>query len=219
MALTLDFSSDYLIWDNPESITYRSRTNLGDTDVTVTEGAIRQQYAKQEPFPTEGVYQKYSLQWFVAGTLLSSVTPKMADQIIDSANVIWTILNTSYEDLDQVWDFAAVNLSLAADLKDLVTILEPITDQDAAGGRIVREYHKKHFDIEARIQQVSQETVEQHGKLGRRRAFEVVVGTRLEIADGALLVNQATGEQYQVTGYSQPDQIDMLQQVQVELMP
>lgn len=214
MPLTLDFSSDPTdIWDNPEVVTLVSvAPNSADDLALPITTSIRQALTKRELAASNGFYVGQDVHWFLAGKLLYGVAkPKTGDRIIaQSDNSEWTILDLTYEDLDQVYDCNCRNFALVHQLTSAINILTPIVRQDAALGRIVTAMMPKTTGVPARIQEIAARTITERGRRLQEKTYQVFCGRRVEVSHEEL-VEDAAGNRYEFVSSESPDRIDLLQ--------
>jgi hypothetical protein len=180
----LDFSQDYLIWDNRETIRYISTRKPGpNVEQEVENGCIKQQIEMPEARASGGVYIDKDIHWFVPGVLLPAVIPKAGDKVRDKTGAVWTVIKPWFEDLDQVWDLICRNPIIAFDLQDLIDVWTAHNQADAAAGRIPK-FQPKYQAIPARVQEMEVTVIERHGGRFASRKGEVYVAEQLDLRPG-----------------------------------
>ncbi len=217
MPLTLDFSRDYLIWDNPEIITYTSERGQLDRSISIG-AAMKQQLSARELAASNGGYVGTDVHWFVPNVLFTlGITPKPADRILDRNGTEWTVLSPALEDLDQVWDLVCRDPVIAYDLHDLVDIYTPINRPDDAGGR-VPVYVPSYQRLAAKLQEVTADTEDRHGGRFKRSTFQCFLSRQIDVRPGEdqLRVKDVV---YQIESYANPSRIDELMVLTVVRTP
>lgn len=219
MTLSLDFSSDYLLWDLTEAVTFRSKRRLGEVSQAVSV-ALRGQPSRKERAPTNGVYSGYDLNWLLPGVLLGTVVPKPGDRIEDAAGTYWTILSQDYDQLDKVYACYTINLTLAFDLRDTISIYGPDTSQairDNAGS-YKPAFKVIHQGKAARVQESNAGFTEERGRRGDLLSFEIYLEDNLALQSDYYVQDEA-GNIYDITGWRNKERIDDLMVVQAERRP
>jgi hypothetical protein len=216
MALDLDFSEDYLVWDKTETVTLRTQTDPGFYEQLWDLTALRGQPSQKERAPTAGVYTGFDLLWCVPGRLLPvDVVPRPADIVRDGTETDWTVLSLDHDRLDDVWQLYSVNLVLAHGLKDTVTVWAPGTSQDAAGSR-KPSFSASSGSYAARIQLVNEEPTEERGKRLHKRSYEIYLAAEVAGLTHEWQIRDAAGTVYQVTRYRNRSRIDELSVVECQ---
>ena len=97
MTFDPDIAGDLLLIDGLETITLS-----GSSTVTVA-GAKRGQVTTAQTPSSVGVSEPTEIVWLLPEGNLAGVTPRPGDRITDVGGTVWTITNTSYSPLSQVW--------------------------------------------------------------------------------------------------------------------
>lgn len=238
MSLQLDFSADpSYVWDSPEKVIFQSvasppgRPALPSQNYEI-DVAIRAQVTDAELASSGGVYVKQDLHWFIPGALLQ-IQPKIGDMLSPVAGggggasttgagrvilpALWTVLDWSWETLDQVYDLTCRNFALVYQLQDTVSILTPQNRQDAALSRVLAggDYLPKFGPFAARIQETAAETKDERGRRLQVKTFDVFCGQRVDMTNEDVLEDPRTGLRYEFVSSESPDRIDQLQVLKV----
>lgn len=216
MAVTLDLSDDYLIWDNRETITYTVEKRAGDVAHTIDDCKRRALTYRELAF-SGGAYTSGDRAWLIPTVKLpAGVTPKIADRVTDGGGTAWTVLDAALNTFQSWWRLTTRNIVLAADLRELVTLSSPSAVQDAAGGR-TPVYASAVSNLPAKILEGE---VTAEASLGKRQAvrrFTAWVGQRVYPAADWRLTD-AAGVVYQITGWRAADRFDVLQELDLEIV-
>lgn len=91
--MDLDFTQDFLIYDNVEVVTYYSRTTETPptTNGTTISNALREVMNKTEGGPGGALLTTQTAAFHVAQAQLGAVTPKVGDVITDATNKRWVV--------------------------------------------------------------------------------------------------------------------------------
>ena len=217
------FEDQWLILDNPETITYLS-SERSLTRSQKVEHAWRQSQTAREVLPTAGVYTNAVVKWFLPRRLLLGLIPKPGDRIaLDSTTAggyidehhTWTVLDTAYEASDGVYELNCLDLVLAYDLRDSIDVLGVLNRQDDALGRRAIPV-PKYESIPARIQEIQADTSLSQGRLSTTKLYNIMVGERLDVTNEDQILDRATGLIYDIKGYTNPDRFDELQVINAE---
>jgi hypothetical protein len=206
----LDFSQDYKIWDNRETVRYISTRRPGpDVEQDIDDGCIKQQVESPEAVASGGVYINKDVHWFIPGVLIGQgVLPKAADKIRDASGSVWTVLRPWFEDLDQVWDLICRNPVIAFDLKDLIDVWTPNNRADEAAGR-VPDFEPAYQNIAARMQADETSIDERHGGRFITTRFNCHVAEQLDVRPGEDQI-RFVGDVYEIETITNPDRIGEL---------
>lgn len=129
----LDLSDDYKLFDGLEVVNYEVALR-GENEPDAVLQAKRRAISNPERYPSGGVYVGASVDWHVPDPLLiPGVTPKPADVIVDSDGQRWTVLIAEHKALQSRWRLTCVNLILAYQLRDQITIERPDITPDSSG--------------------------------------------------------------------------------------
>lgn len=222
MGYTIDASQHYLIWNNTEAVTLTSPYKPPTPNKTFPIAVAKRRNPQfKEQAPTGGVYGSALMTWWLPATLVTAAgavgndTPTQAFLITDGAGVVWTIQDVRLDNLKSTWHCPSLNLTLAFNLRDTLTLQRPVLTTDAAGGRTYPTYTVIATGIACRFQETTGEPTDERGKRLTVHKYDVPVGTRLfptiedQVIDG-------NGVVYEVKGWRQPDRIDQLQVLECE---
>lgn len=243
----LDMSADYLCWDNVSSVLYEQARAVpsivdlpplfdGRTGAPVpapsrnkplfVETAKRRNLTGRELAASGGVYVAGDQVYLIPAALLpSGFLPKPADVVIelpdDSADAVpgtrWTVLNADQNKNRQTHKLTCRNLTLAYDLRELVTIERPALSYDAAGvpvkafpsdqsnpGGVVL-YDK----LPARAQLITKDVADARGIRGLEGKYRVYVAQEVDVtAEDRVQLNN--GLYLDIVGYENAQRIDEL---------
>lgn len=215
--MNLDFGNDYQIWDNPEAVTLVSVATAGNTNVPVAT-ALRLPMTTKEIVASGGVYTGQDVIWMLPGALLGATVPKPADRVQDAAATDWTILEVSKGILDRMYKCTARDLVLANGLRDAVDIFRPTNSQDAVGNRVpIYGAVPIYSAIPGKLQDLGGDAEDVHGKRGLRKRYSCWLGQRVVVTTEDQV--RVSGVTYQITGYADPDRIDVLMRLDLEKLP
>ena len=231
MPLTLDFTDDYLIWDNPEKVVY-SITKRGASVELRVSNAIRHRTKVSQAGPSNGVMLNKAITWFLPSKLLAApgnvlVQAKPGDRIRlesdqeEAALASWFVTDVAYEELDGVYELTCLEMSLATDLADTIDVVCPLNRQDAKLGRRIL-WTPKHANVPCKIFEVSSATINQDGRRSSKKSYLIYVvrpSSPLDVTEEDQIRDRATGDIYEVVGYTNPEQINEPQVIQAERVP
>lgn len=150
MGLTLDFSADWEVWDNIERVELLS-VSRGSDEPTAIRAAVRSTLTAAEAQASYGVYRKDDVKWTIPGVMLSGVTPKPRDVILDANSNRYTILDAAFEFLDGGWELTTRNLVISEGLDQTMTVQEAAVTYDGSGGA-VRSWSTLYSGVACRAQ-------------------------------------------------------------------
>jgi len=215
-----NYDIDHLAWDNTEAVTLE--TGRGDaarrSPVAV---AKRRNVRVREKSPSGGAYQGFEIRWHLPSRELpEGVVPIPGNVVEDREGVRWTVLTADRNRHAQTHALGCVDLVLAHDLCDRLTVERSHTEYDAAGAAHKR-WHTLHTDLPARVQPESSDVHDGHGVRGFQTRYRVVIDRELAITSEDRLVVTLAGEvrYLDITGYQQAERIDELPVVLAELRP
>jgi hypothetical protein len=230
--MTLSLETDYQVWedDGAETVVFvQERRDLPDYRAEVA-SVLRRQVAAREAAASGGVYTTDDVRFHVPRELLldaagDRLAPKPGDAVLEgddfSAGTYrrWTVLGVEKATLDTRWGLVCRELKVAFDLRDVVEIWSPANAQDAAAGRLAEPYAARLTGLAARIQEVAADVVDERGKRGMRRRYEVYLERRVTVGNEEQLRDARTGAVYEVRGSREPDRIDRLMVIDCERVP
>lgn len=213
--MSLDFSDDYLLFDNPECVVL---DRVAEVDRVQVSHAIRSPITKREMEASNGAYLSCDVTWLIPGKLVDRVPPTPGDVIEDDEEIDWTILDFSADNLTGDYLCVCRDLVLVHGLTTPVTIYRPTNTQDDQGNRnpsyaAVSQY----TNLPAKVQEQDGERQEAFGKQGFRRRYSVYLGSRVVVTtEDQVRVGSTV---YQIVSYRNPDRIGELMQLEVEVLP
>lgn len=218
----MNLGNDHLCWDGAEQATLLVRLRGGGERAVGVPLAKRRNIRLREKSPSSGVYIGAEINWHVPQRdLPAGIEPKPGDAIEDRQQRQWTVLTVARNRLGHTWTLGCVDLVIAHDLRDLVTIQRPQLSYDAAGVAS-KQWLSRYTDVPARVQSTTQSVSEERAVRAARQAYEVVVARQL--ADVDLAVDriewrdpQGETRYLDMVGFRQPDRIDELPVIEAEL--
>ena len=183
MNLTLDVSTDYTIWDNRESVTYRLKTSSGAYQLYDLTDCMAEAPTFKEQAASGGVYTSQDRAWNLPAKIVTAAVmagqPKPGDQITDENGSTWTVLNVALNTWKTCWRLMCRNLALAYGLRDTITIQRGSVTRDASGSHRVT-WHDQYTGVQARVQLVSQRSMDMLGVTGTKGDYLVVIDRDIE---------------------------------------
>jgi len=217
----MNTSTDYLAWDNTESITYtvygQTQLNVGYTQPYTLARAKRRSISNADiPSQKTGILTADDLVWLIPAAIVpAEVRPNVNDYITDSAARKWTVLSTQLNNLKSTWRLVTRDLVFAEKLFDTLSLYRPTNAIDAAGSRVVT-YTLIQDNIPGRVQETGTETSDGFGKKSLKTRYDVYCGVRINWkATDQLRDNKS--RVFQIISGSAPDIIDLMQVLTVEV--
>jgi hypothetical protein len=227
MAWGLDTTDDYLIHDGEEAIIYQSvrRPSLGGNINWRVATAFRQTMTLKQSTSSEIMVQA-DVKWFVSAKVLGrpapiGIVPKPGDLVrleLELEQRSWVVLDTAYEPFDQVYELNCRSLGLSTALADRIDVKAPLNRQDAALGRRQLEV-PKYENVACHIQEVSMATVMEQGRRSSKKSYLIFVTDKLDVTEEDQIIDKATGDIFDVVGFTTPDSVNEPQVIQVERTP
>lgn len=220
MPLTMDFSADYELWDFTEAVTLRRRSKTAVADRPVAT-ALRAQPSQRERAPSNGIYAGTDLAWHLPGPLLSSAhPPRPGDQVLDAAEIVWTILSLDFDQADQVWRLYTLDLTLFHGLRDSGTFYgpDPSADNKDSAGSYVPAPIAVHSEVVCRLQELDTQPVEERGRRGELKRFVLYLAEDLDL-QADYYFEDAEGRKFDVVSWRNKESIADVQTVDLELRP
>ena len=214
----VDFSQDFRCWDNTESplatleITTRAAPRLLTLPV-----AKRRAIRGRERSPSGGVYAGYEVRFLVPrATLPPDVEPKPGDVVVDWTLARWTVLTVERNKGNQTLALGCVALTLAYDLRDVITVERATIGANAAGAS-VKLFPPKGgrvlYALSARVQLLTGAAIEERGLRYDGQVYDVTIDRQVDVdvAEDRVNFNDGGVTRYlDVTEYRQPQRIDEL---------
>lgn len=129
-AYQVDLSTDWQAVDNLTPIVYTSKRNTGSESAPI-DAANRRQLTGKEVAASNASYVSAQIVWNIPVALFPSVIdrPKEGDTITDGNSpdirnnpAVWTVMNIALSAEKSWWDLTCINLAIAYDLADVITI-------------------------------------------------------------------------------------------------
>lgn len=211
--MDLGFGDDWRQWDQTERVkvelSRRPATQAAKAgDVLGVAVAKRTAVRGREKSPSGGVYVGYESNWRIPAQFVPrGLLLKPADVVVvddpDRPDVgrRWTVLTADLRRQGTTWLLGCVDLVLAADLRDAVTVERADRQYDAAGVLVKRwpsDVPKLggvvlYDSIPCRFQPEAQETTDARGIRGDRTTYAVIVDRdlALDVTEDRLVVASA----------------------------
>ena len=184
--MDIDFTLDYLTQVNTETVTLESVRAHGILRATVPH-VRRHQINVVERQPSFGVYSAEQIGFRLRSQFIPAelrpLNPR--DRLIDAGGNEYTVLivapsrNTSGG--PQAWKLTCIDLRIAFDLRDLVTIQTPTRGLDKQHAKIIGPWEDKYPLIAARVQLVEENAQDMAGKHVSQGRYQVVVDRELKL--------------------------------------
>jgi len=214
--MSLDLTTDYLALDFPEAVTYRSVATAGNTDQAVTK-AFQYPVTDKERSPSNGVYQAFEKIWQIPGALVTPLVPKPRDVVLDSGSTAWTVQLVSYSAATQAWNLTCLNLVLALDLRDLITIQRATLEEEATAAK-KKTWETLYADLAARMQKIEDQEEDYLDARGMKGQYLVYLSQAVSVESSTDRI-LFDGRYYDIRSYRNPDRIDELPVIVAELVP
>jgi hypothetical protein len=205
--------TDHLAFDGVESVTHRSKRTSGDLDTTVAH-ALRRELTNAESAPSRGVSVAGRIAWTLPVNDLGAVAVKPKDQIIDGAGDVWTVLTADLVTLRSRYRCEAINLKIAFDLRESVTIERASYTIGRSGNRVLA--YSPLATVYARFQPDEASPGEGRGMRGQVNTYRVPFDDPDLAIQADDRLNRA-GVYYRITRHEQAQRIDELPVLSVEL--
>lgn len=210
----LDFTFDDLVWDNVQTIDHTSVRITGDV-TTEIDRAHRHYIGRKELAASNGVYTPDDVIWRFPDRYVTN-KPKPRDRILDADGVTWTILEAWYIFDQKRHRCACRNLILAFDLYDQIDVETPAITYDAAGVA-TKTWGTLYSQIPSRLQPITADIADERGIRALRVTHNLIVDRVLSVTnEDRVLLN---GTYYEIRGYHNPERIDELLVLDVEIVP
>jgi hypothetical protein len=206
----LDLSEDYLVWDNPETVTVEavrrsphppsddlfrpgatgpSVPTLWDPSHSEAEAALvakRRALTRRELLASGGVYTAADMVWLVpAAEMVPGKDIKPGDAVRDQDGRRWTVLDLQLGKWRETWKLTCRDLILALGLRDMVDVQRAEISFDAAGAAVKTVPPDGgttlYASLPARVQPTSEETADARGIRGEQVRYDVIVGRQVQI--------------------------------------
>lgn len=200
---------------NTSTVTFSQQTAPSVYTDTTVAGAWYRDLNDKEKAASRGVYVEHERNWFIPKTAYAS-QPLPGDLITDADGNVYTALSMGEAGGLGVWKVRSVNLVIAANLRQLVDIHKPNNTQDAGGNR-VPTYVPAYTQLHGRIQPVGGDRTDVQGKLGIVAAYACYLASQVDVTPEYQVT--CAGVTYQIRGFSNPERLDELMQLTLEVLP
>lgn len=198
-----------------EAVTFKHQTAVGVYTSYAVSDAWWRDLNDKEKAASRGAYVEHERNWFLPLELLTADVA-IGDLIVDADANTYTVLTLSAAGGLGVGKYKTVNLVLAAELRDSVTISRPLNVQDGSLNR-VPTYVATYSGIAGKVQEITGDRQEMQGKVGFHKRYAVYLGQRVTVTTEDRVT--VSGVTYQIMGYVNPDRIDELMALDVERLP
>lgn len=223
MALRDQIIGDYLLWDNRETITFRSRDSAGNgTDRTLTD-CKRRVLTTKELAASNGRYTGADLVWLVPTTILTGAGEtaiKPYDTITDSGSTQYVVLEAAEQGLRTFWRLVTRNMVIANQLYDTVNVQHPTITQTAAGHRSVT-WATNATSVHCRVQPRQTDVFDDRGVRSTRTVYDVYFASGINAtnSDGDMARLVWGTVNLQIVNYTQAERIDALPMAECHKVP
>lgn len=211
--MLLDFSADQVVIDNLEEVTYTSVRTAGDSAVTVPDAGYYSG-GSSEGSPSYGVYTKGRAKFSIRGEALDSVGGAKPRDTVTLGGTVYTVLSATLGEVTQVWQIDAVDLVLAADLRQTCTISRPSNAQDTAGRASLASYTAVATDVACRVQPEGGTATDLLGRVTIPKRYTCILASQVDVRAKDRVV--ADGVTYTVLSVQLPERITDLPTLTLE---
>ena len=212
VSISTQNTQQWIPWK--ESGTFVSVLPNSTNITTVVDEAAFYQLGNGESSPTYGVYTKYDIRVTVATDALAW-TPKPRDTVAWKGDT-YTMLEVDGTDWMEFYVITARNLILHADLRSTGLLERPSTAQDSAGRMSLATYSTVTSSIPCRVQQQPSPAGNPFSRRTIPKQYTAYVGVLLDArAKDRFTVS---GTVYSVVAVRNPERIDQLQELDLELI-
>ena len=184
--MNADFSQEYRTWVNTESITLESVRVHGTLRALI--GTSRRSAVNiREQAPSFGAYQGADCGFRIPSRFVPAefLPLKPRDRIIDEKGAVYTVLSVQPSRNNAAdtgsWKLLCRDLSIAFDLRDLISIEEPRRELDEGRAKLVRSWEEKYRMIPARVQLESEAIAEMAAKRVTQGTYRVFVDREVQV--------------------------------------
>ncbi len=214
-------ADDYKCWDDVERVTLDSATRTNPHSCSVTH-AMRDQLRGSQRSPSGGVYTGYESTWVIPQALLPEgweIKPR--DAIVDARGTRHTVLTADHDASAWTWQCGTVDLVLALDLRDIISIERATLVYDTSGAPSKEVWQVRYSGLAARVQDDSADIADERGLRYGKRRFSVIVGRQVpavEVAEDRVAWNDNGTTRYlDILRIRQTEQIEQLPVLECEL--
>lgn len=221
MSFATMTADDWRFWPEREDATLRKQTALGtytDHALSATGGAAKRRAPTwKEQAASAGAYSAKNLVWLLpTANLPSGVTPKAGDVIRDADGVDHTVLEVLVGKFGQTHRCVTIALAVVYELSALGTLERPISGRDGAGRPLAAGYDTVAADVRCRVQPEDGAAgdVDERRVIALRYTAVLATGVAVRAKDRFT----ADGVAYTVLGFRNPERLDELLQLTLELV-
>ncbi len=176
-----------------------------------------------EAAPSQGVYTRSLRTWFIPKEKRIT-SPNVGDLIVGNYTdgpfvdplTTWTVLSISDVGALGAWSCDSISLQLQADLRDSGTISRPTNAQDAQGRMSLLTYTPVASGVPCKVQPMDSLAGDVFDRRTIPNQLAGYLGYFLDVrAKDVLSVN---GANYTIKATTQPERIDVLQTLELELI-
>lgn len=224
MAITLDTSEDYEIWDNTQNIKFlATRAGAGPDEAVVL--AKRRAISTREMLASGGAYTAADVKFLIPQKPINfPFHPKPGDEIEDLEDgTVYTVLEVPLNKFRQTWHCVCRDLAIAFQLRDEIEIHKSIATTDTVGA-ITRTWQPLYKAVHARVQPDAAEIDNARGIEGQAVRFNVIVGRQLpllNVRECRILVTRGEqkGRTLAIERYQNAERIGELPMIAAVLQP
>ncbi len=215
------YAEDWKTWVGRENVTLRSRTALSPTytDVTVSGtdgGAKKRALRRNEIIASNGVYTSDNLAWHLP-TQNCGTAPRPGDIVLDGQNVSHTVLEVQINHWGWVYRCVTIALEIVNALSATGVLSRPAMTKDDASRRTFGAYTDITTGISCRVQPVDSATRDLLDRNTVPKQYSAWVAVALDVrANDRFTV---AGVNYTIKGYKNPERLDQLLQLDLEMIP
>jgi hypothetical protein len=216
--MQIDFESDQQVIDNLEAVTYTSVATAGNTTIAVPDAAFyRTSPGLAEGAPSGGVYVKATGRFSIRPAWLDGVGgAKPADTITRTDGSVWTVLR-AVPPVISVWQLDVIDLVLSNGLSQTGTLTRPgNATQDAAGRQALTTYTTVAGGVPCRVQPAEGTARDSDDRRAIITRYTAFLGQ--QVTAQAKDVFTSAGRSYTVLGFRNPQRIDELMSLDLELI-
>jgi head-tail adaptor len=187
----------------------------GNSTPVAVAGALRRSVTTREAEASDGTYTASDLKWHLPVAQLESAPP-LGSVITAADGEPWTVLEVAAQTLGERWLCWTRNLVIAGGLNQTITI-QQATWTKTASGAPQATWTDYRTDLPARVQPISSRIEVQHDQRLARVTHQVFLAEQVLVDQNFRVLHD--GAVYNLLGYREPDRIDRLIVLDVELVP
>ncbi len=228
-AMTRD---EWRFWQDRENATLRKQTALGVYDshpLAATGGAVKRRAPTwKEMTASAGAVSAKNLVWLLPdANLPDGVTPRAGDQVRGAGDVDHTLLEVAVGKFGNTHRCVSIALSVVYELSATGVLSRPDNAQDAAGRMALTAYAAAGEPVRCRVQPEDSAAADVLERRTVPRKFTALLDTPVAVrardvftvttyvsAGGAVAATQA----YTVLGFRNPERLDSLMSLDLELI-